>query len=108
MYVNSAYKKMDRTADKGVKFYQKYLGKAVFNQVKKTLPQLREPEYAPSNYYLPAGTQIALIADSVYYEKFKFTGKNVFVHHYYEPYLYLLSQYYPADQYAGQKKVIGN
>lgn len=108
MYVNSAYKKMDKTADKGVKFYQKYLGKAVFNQVKKTLPQLREPDYAPSNYYLPAGTQIALIADSAYYERFKFTGKNVFVHHYYEAYLYLLGQYYPADRYVGQKKAIDN
>ncbi|MNS43968.1 Lipase (class 3) [compost metagenome] len=108
MYVNSAYKKMDRTADKGVKYYQKYLGNMVFKQVKKTLPQLKEPAYAPSNYYLPAGTQVVLMADSAYYQNFKFTGKNVFVNHMYEPYLYLLNKYYPANQFVGQKKAIDN
>ncbi|MCO4291698.1 lipase family protein [Solitalea sp. MAHUQ-68] len=97
VYVNSVYKKIDKTANNGVKYYQKYLGNAVFDQIKKTLPQLREPSYAPSNHYMTAGVQIVLPTDNEYDNKFKFTGQNVFVHHYFEPYLFLLRKYYPKS-----------
>ncbi|UKJ09152.1 lipase family protein [Solitalea lacus] len=93
-YLNSAYRKMNNTAEKGVNYYHKYLGHLVYDQVKKTMPQLKEPQYAPSNAYVPAGNQIVLLTDSEYNARFKFTGKNIFVHHLFNPYLFLLKKYY--------------
>ncbi|POY37586.1 lipase [Solitalea longa] len=93
-YINNAYKKMNNNANTGVKYYQKYFGHLVYQQIKKTLPQLKEPEYAPSSYFYPAGTPVVLFADNEYNGKFKFEDSNLFIHHKFDTYLFLLRKYY--------------
>jgi hypothetical protein len=41
-----------------------------------------------------AGQTIVLMPDSLYHEKFVDNGKNVFLHHMGDPYLYLLKRQY--------------
>jgi hypothetical protein len=43
---------------------------------------------------MPSGVPIVLQADSAYNAKFKFDGKNVFLHHTFEPYFYLTELHY--------------
>jgi pimeloyl-ACP methyl ester carboxylesterase len=92
--LNCMYGKMKKSSEKTMKHYRKYLGSFLFKQVHKALPQLRQPDFVFSSNYMTAGTPVILPADSAYYRKFVFTGKNVFVHHNLDAYLYLLRKYY--------------
>jgi hypothetical protein len=94
LVLNSMYGKMKRSSERTMKRYRKYLGSFLFKQVHKTLPQLRQPDFVYSSNYMTAGTPVILPADSAYYRRFVFTGKNVFVHHNLDAYLYLLRKYY--------------
>lgn len=94
-YGNHVYNKMDRASAKSVKRFRKYLGKTVFKQVKKSMPQMEEPVYAYESNYQTAGVPIILQPDSAYFNQYVFTGKNVFVHHSFEAYRYLLNLWYP-------------
>lgn len=93
-YLTSVYKKMDRRTRKAADTFQKYLGDLVDKQVHKTLPQFQKPRFANSNNYTVAGQTIVLMPDSLYHEKFVDNGKNVFLHHMGDPYLYLLKRQY--------------
>lgn len=86
------YNKLDNASYKAMKKYRKYMGGSVYKQVKKTLPQFVEPNYEYSMNYSTAGAPIILNGGKDYHELFKFDGKNVFVHHMLNPYLYLLKQ----------------
>lgn len=94
LVLNHIYNKMSNASTKTMNRYKKYLGKKLYKQVHKSLPQYPEPEYAPTSNYMTAGAPIILMADSVYHAKFPFDGKNVFTHHMLQPYLYLLEKYY--------------
>lgn len=97
LYGKSVYNKLDRSSHKAMKRMRKTLGTRVGMLVRrKTLKQLQMPEYVYSNNYMTAGTPIILLADAEYHEQYKFDGKNVFVHHMFEPYIYLLKKYYFA------------
>ncbi len=90
-YLNGMYRKMKRAGNKTMERYQKYLGKKIYGQVHKALPQFKQPVYANSNNYMPAGTPVILMADSAYRQQFIFTGKNIFVHHVLTPYRFLVN-----------------
>ena len=62
--------------------------------VKKNLNEYKDPTIEKSNFYMPAGVPIILQPDSSYDEKFKFDGVNVFLHHMFEPYIFLTEHYY--------------
>lgn len=94
-YLNGAYKKLDKSPKKAVKYQQKYLGHGLYKIVKQTLPQLKEPSYARSNNYMTAGTPVILRPDEKYKELFPFDGKNTFINHMMKPYLYLAQLCYP-------------
>ncbi|RXK83809.1 hypothetical protein ESB13_17205 [Filimonas effusa] len=93
LVLNSMYGKMNRRSLKTMKTYRKYLGHTLFKRVTAVQPQLREPSFVYSSHYITAGAPIILPADSKYYEQFVFDGKNVFVHHSLQAYLYLLNRY---------------
>jgi hypothetical protein len=57
--------------------------------VVKELPGYVAPEYVKSTYYVRTGQQIVLLATDDYYERFPDNRENVFIHHMFEPYLYL-------------------
>jgi hypothetical protein len=85
---------MDRISRRSQKRFRKYLGKGVYSQVKKFLPQLKEPVYAPGSNYMRAGVPIVLMPDEAYNKQFVFDGKNVFIHHMPLPYYKLALKWY--------------
>lgn len=98
LYLNCIFNKMDKASTKTMKHYKKYLGHKLYTFVKKPLPQFVEPELIKSSNYMTAGTPIILMADSTYKTKFVFTGANYFIHHMFEPYMYLLQQQYKVTK----------
>ena len=77
-----------------MKHYRKYGGSMMYKQVIKSMKQYQLPDLAYSINYMTAGSPVILRADSVYFDKFKFDGKDIFVHHLLKPYQYLLNQQY--------------
>jgi hypothetical protein len=94
LYVNHAVKDMEGSAQKTNRKYHKYLTKRMGVFVKKNLKEYKDPNIEKSNFYMPAGSPIILQPDSAYNEKFMFDGENVFLHHMFEPYIYLTKQIY--------------
>lgn len=93
-YANYAYNKMDNASKKASRMFKKYLGNKAGKIIKKTFPLYKEPEYINQTNYTTAGIPIILATDEEYNNLFK-EGKNVFIHHMYEPYIYLSKKYYP-------------
>ncbi len=93
-YVNHAVKDMEDAAKKANRKYEKYLTKRMGIFVKRTLKEYKNPIIEKSNFYMPSGVPIILKPDSAYNEKFKFDGTNVFLHHLFEPYIYLTELHY--------------
>ena len=96
---NSVYGKLERKPRKAQKKFEKYLGHTIYKRaVKKVLPQLREPVYAHDNNYVRAGVPIVLMPTGEYQEKIV-AGKNqVFIHHSYQAYTFLLAAHYLSMQ----------
>jgi Lipase (class 3) len=97
-YMNSIYKKLDGSSSKASRKFEKYLGEKLFKLVEKPLPGYVKPTLAGTMNYSTAGTPIVLLADTAYLNKFTFDGKNYFVHHMLDPYMYLLNQHYPISK----------
>lgn len=95
LYLNHAFNSMSRITRRSQKRFQKYLGRVVYKQVRKTLPQLRQPAYAPGSNFMRAGTPIVLMPDAAYAKEFVFNGKNIFIHHMPMPYYTLVLRQYP-------------
>ncbi len=89
------YGKLNNKPRRAQKMYVKYLGHAVFKRVvSKQLPQFVEPHYIASSNYMRAGCPIILMPDTAYWQRFKDSGKDYFLHHHFEPYYYLLKKQY--------------
>lgn len=97
LYAKNMFNKLRNSTGNAQDRYEKYLGDRVYKLARKTLPQLREPEYAHSMNYMRAGTPIVLIPDSAYLQRFAATQNNknnVWYHHSYNAYVSLLNVYY--------------
>lgn len=94
LYVNHAINDMNDLAQKTNRKYKKYMTKRVGKFIKRSLKDYREPNIEKSNFYMPAGIPIILQPDSNYDKKFMYDGRNVFLHHMFEPYIYLTELYY--------------
>jgi hypothetical protein len=95
-YVNHAIKDMNGATKKANKKYGKYLNKKMSKFVKRNLENYKPVEVQHSNNYVSAGTSIVLRADKSYHDKYKYDGLNVFIHHMFESYLYVLDLNYPT------------
>lgn len=80
-YLKHAFNSMGRITRRSQKRFRKYLGSVVYKQVKKFLPQFKEPTYSPGSNYMRAGSPIILMPDEQYNKEHVFDGKNVFLHH---------------------------
>jgi hypothetical protein len=94
LYATHVYNKLTRNTNRTRRKFQKYSGKMVYRQVKKYLPQYEAPKYGNSLNYARAGIPIVLQPGEAYYQKFPDTGSNVFRHHLFEPYYYLVKEVY--------------
>lgn len=92
---NIYYGKLDRKTRKAQRIYTKILGHKLYKlAIKKALPDLKEPEYAPSMNYMRAGVPVILLPDAAYYQKYGKDDADKFAHHHFAPYLYLLQKQY--------------
>ena len=98
LYARHAYKKMEKANRKAVKHFEKYLGYKMHDFVKKAMPQIQDFEYAHCFNYMPAGTPVILMPDEEYYKRFVFDNKNVFIHHLFNPYVYLIKHQYTVTE----------
>jgi pimeloyl-ACP methyl ester carboxylesterase len=89
MVVLYVYNRLYKSPKRAVRKYQKYLGRAASKIVKQNLPQYQVPKFFNSSYYVRTGTTIVLYADADYYKLFPDSETNIFIHHFFEPYLYL-------------------
>jgi predicted lipase len=88
------YNKLDRKSRKAQKKFERYLGSKVYRQVKKILPQFKEPEYVPVANYMRAGTPIVLMPDEDYFKHYN-DNSQIFIHHSFSAYYFLVKKYYP-------------
>ena len=89
------YRKLRKAPEKTMKTFHKNFGDRMHGQLKKSLPELEKPVYLKSSNYMRAGTPIVLVPDAEYRKKFTENGANrYFVHHLFEPYQFLIRQYY--------------
>ncbi len=92
-FVQGKFRKMRKRTENAQEVFEKNLGELMYKQVRKYLPQLKEPAYAPTNNYQRAGLPIILMPDEKYRKQFPDTTNNVFQHHMQDRY-YILSQSY--------------
>lgn len=97
-YLKGAYNKMDKGSRKARDRYRKYLGNKLYPFVQKILPQFKQPEYAETMNYMRAGVPVILQTDSVYHQKFTGKKENIWIHHFLEPYKYLVNKHYDPKQ----------
>lgn len=90
------FNRLRKPSDKVQRKYEKYLGRFVSRQVIKQLPTFIAPDYYHSSDYVRTGSTIVLYADADYYHHFPDSDKNAFVHHMFVPY-YFLAQKLPEQ-----------
>lgn len=95
-YANHLIRKMNRTAKRARKRFTKYLAKRTGKLVRKKMDGFPKQYYAETMNYAPCGVPVILQPDKHYYELYKTDSKNIFKHHGFGPYLYLLNLYYPV------------
>ncbi|PSL46432.1 lipase (class 3) [Chitinophaga niastensis] len=95
--LNYVYGRLDRPSKRAARRMQRILGKIAYKRVQKILPEYQRPDFVNSHNYTPAGTPVILYPVAGYDEKFAFDGKNIFIHHMFEPYRWLLEQIYHVD-----------
>jgi hypothetical protein len=93
-YIKGKYNKLKKSTRKAQRSFKSVLGSMMYKQVKKVLPQFKEPVYADGNNYQRAGVPIVLQTDSAYYLKFPEMREKLFQHHMFEPYYWLIQRYY--------------
>lgn len=100
MVLKCKYNKIKRSLHKSQRRLAKDLGSGVYKQIKKFLPQLKEPAYMPENNYQRLGACIVLQPDAAYYKLFPDSTDNIFQHHSFGAYRRLAAQYYGAGASA--------
>jgi hypothetical protein len=91
------FNKMRKGSEKAARRYKKYLGEGVGKLVKKSLPGYVPPAYSLGSNYMTAGAPVILLPDPDYQKQFVPDGKNVFLHHMYAPYLFLLKKQFGVE-----------
>ena len=91
--LKKVYKKLSKPPRKSQEDYQRYLGDRLYFLIKKQLPGFVKPTYFKSTHYVRTGKTIVLMPDEQYTKLFPDDQKNVFIHHFFEPYFYLITKY---------------
>lgn len=84
------YNRMKNGNQSAIKRLVHHLGGNVKKMVKNTLSGLVLPPFVQSMNYTVAGSPIILMPDEEYSKQFIFDDKNIFIHHNYAAYQYLL------------------
>ncbi len=89
LFIMHIFNRLQKTPYRAMRQYRKYLGGFAGKLVRKNLVNFQSPAYLNSSDYVRTGTTIVLLADKKYFDLFPDSKTKIFVHHFYEPYLYL-------------------
>lgn len=87
------YNQLANPLEKAQSRHQKYLGKMLYKRIKKNLAESPQPTYYKSSNFVRAGIPIILMPDAAYYQRFPDQKDKIFLHHLFEPYMYLIEKY---------------
>lgn len=93
-YLKNSYNKMTKHTRKSYEKFEKYLGHTMYSQIKKILPQFKEPAYTKTSNYMRAGTSVVLMPDDAYNKLFPSKPKEIWTHHMPYAYYWLTKKYY--------------
>lgn len=86
------YKKLSGPPRKSLEEYEKILGEKAYSFVKKQMPEFIEPRYFGTINYVRTGKTIVLLPDESYRQTFPDDPSHIFMHHFFEPYFFLLNK----------------
>ncbi|MCK5856019.1 MAG: lipase family protein [Bacteroidales bacterium] len=96
MYLEHAYKKMDKSTKKAQKVYTQYLGNKTYEFVTKTLAFHEKPNFVKSFNYSTCGTPIILRPGNAYRNNYlKNKKQHIFINHLIYPYYLITLEMYP-------------
>lgn len=98
------YHRLSKTPHRAQRTYEHYVGRMAYKQVRKYMPYFEQPAYSGTSNYMRAGSPIALQPDADYYQHFPDSGNNVFRHHIFEPYYFLMQKNYPSADAVSDNK----
>lgn len=84
------YRDIDHPTQKANRKLKKYLGEYISREVPKYIPGFKTPDFMESSNYVRVGHTIVLYADEAYYQQFPNTEGEIWQHHKFEAYFYLL------------------
>src|SRR4030095_17184784 len=93
--LKKAYKRLMEPPRKSLEQYKYDLGDRIYEIVKQSLPEFVKPDYFESINYVRTGKTIVLLPDEKYHAVFPDDQNHIFMHHLFEPYLFLINQYNP-------------
>jgi hypothetical protein len=89
LYAKRLFNRIDKSTSKAQQRFEHYMGTQVFKILKKTFPEMEEPQYESSNAYTRVGTPIILTPDEQYLKERPLKDAKVFSHHTYWAYYQL-------------------
>lgn len=94
MVMKHVYRQLRKNSSRASKTFRKYLGDKLYKPVTASVKDFERPALVKTMHYATAGVPVILMTDSTYHEQFSYDGSNVFVHHMFVPYMYLLQKHY--------------
>ncbi|MCA6483190.1 MAG: lipase family protein [Bacteroidota bacterium] len=86
------YNRIEKPTRKAQRNFEKYLGKLLGKRVEEKLQGLQVPAFVHSSNYVRTGITVVLQPDADYYSRFPDSDKQIFVHHFHHPYIYLVKK----------------
>ncbi len=87
--IKYVYTKLNNPTKKAKKNYNKILGKRVYRMVNKYNNSFVNQTNNYSTNYMPVGTVVLLIGDTLYHQKYPSNDSNIFIHHSHSAYIYM-------------------
>jgi pimeloyl-ACP methyl ester carboxylesterase len=97
LYAGHIYNKLTHATRKAQRRYEKYMGRKAYKYVRRYLPEFEQPVYTHSMNYVRAGVPIVLVPDDAYYKQFAGMKENVFMHHLFDQYYFLVKRIYKHE-----------
>ena len=87
-----AYNQLDKPTKKSNKKFNKYLGGYMTKQIQNYYPDFKPLNFHQSTNYVRVGNTVVLFADEAYYKLFPNLEGQIWQHHKFEAYFYLLEK----------------
>ena len=86
------YNQLDKPTQKANKKFNKILGKYMTQQIRNYIPDFQSSSFHESTNYVRVGQTVVLYADEAYYKLFPNVDGEIWQHHKFEAYFYLLEK----------------